>query len=59
MKPRSALGSWLRSVRPDRKTLLSGVDPVLIEQAQRNRRVDITGPVRAFAATELIGEDRT
>jgi hypothetical protein len=35
MKPRSALGSWFRSVRPDRKTLLSGVDPVLIEQAQR------------------------
>ncbi len=35
---------------------LSGVDPVLMEQAQRNRQLEVTGPVRAFAATELIGE---
>jgi SulP family sulfate permease len=35
---------------------LSGVDPILMEQARRNRQLDVTGPVRAFAATELIGE---
>ncbi len=35
---------------------LSGVDPGLMQLAQRNRQLDVTGPVRAFEATELIGE---
>jgi SulP family sulfate permease len=35
---------------------LSGVDPVLVERIARNSRVDMTGPVRVYEATDVIGE---
>jgi SulP family sulfate permease len=65
LRGRSALGATGFSVLAayaDRladaggRLFLSGVDPALIEQARRNRRVDVRGTVRAFEATEVIGE---
>jgi SulP family sulfate permease len=34
---------------------LSGVDPRLMAQFMRTGRVDLTGPVRLFGATEVVG----
>lgn len=35
---------------------LSGVDPALLERIARARRVDLTGPVRVYEATDVVGE---
>ena len=35
---------------------LSGVDPELLERMARTKRLDLTGPVRVFEATEVVGE---
>ncbi|MFI0354969.1 SulP family inorganic anion transporter [Actinomadura sp. 9N407] len=35
---------------------LSGLDPAMAERLHRTRHVDVSGPVRAFEATPLLGE---
>jgi len=35
---------------------LSGVDPVLVDRFRHARRIDETGPLRIYPATEVIGE---
>jgi sulfate permease, SulP family len=35
---------------------LSGVDPALVEQIARTGRVAVTGPVRVYEATDVVGE---
>ena len=35
---------------------LSGVDPGLLEQFRRTRRVDVDRRVRVFVATEVVGD---
>jgi len=35
---------------------LSGVDPELLERMSRTKRLDLTGPVRVFEATDVVGE---
>jgi SulP family sulfate permease len=35
---------------------LSGIDPTLIEQFQQAGRIDASGPVRMYEATEILGD---
>jgi SulP family sulfate permease len=44
-----------RLAEVDGRLYLSGVDPRLMAQFMRTGRVDLTGPVQLFSATEVVG----
>jgi SulP family sulfate permease len=44
-----------RLAEVDGRLYLSGVDPRLMAQFMRTGRVDLTGPVQLFGATEVVG----
>ncbi len=51
------LGSYAEKLREvGGRLYLSGVDPVLIEQMSRSRRVEAAGKVEVYAATPRLGE---
>ena len=35
---------------------LSGVDPTMLERMNRNRSLEASGPVKAYQATDVVGE---
>lgn len=68
MRGRTSLGATFFLVAADYaqrlaacggRLYVSGVDPALIEQMERNGKLDTAGPVRVFEARDVVGESTT
>lgn len=68
MRGRTSLGATFFLVAADYaqrlaecggRLYVSGVDPALIEQMERNGKLDTAGPVRVFEAHDVVGESTT